>query len=342
MQQIADQLGVSKFAVSQALSGKPGVSDETRNRIIQAAAAQGYYSQRHTRGKARPVSLQEMEKKPPALKNTVIVLIPNVRYQLPESAFWGKIADGVIAGLADRGIGSMVVTEHNSDRFLHIINPASVLGLVGIGLVADQIVLEIRNAGIPFVLIDHEDSLILSDTIFMNNYDSVHRLTEYLIYLGHKSLKFVGNPGYSRSFFDRWLGFRTALEEMRLPVQEAGDRLLQIEDDREVEDILKSMYARKSMPTAFVCANDATALHVLRTLAELGIRVPEDVSVTGFDNTEEAARLSPPLSTVDVPKTGMGRRAVELLLRRIENPDKPFEKMLIHGEFINRQSIAPV
>ncbi|MFC5651914.1 LacI family DNA-binding transcriptional regulator [Paenibacillus solisilvae] len=343
MQQIADRVGVSKFAVSQALAGKHGVSEETREKIVQTASMLGYYSQRRVRLKPRQLPLQAVEQKGSGTKNTVIVLIPNVRYQNQESLYWGRIIDGVTMSLEEQGIGVMMVTEHNTDNFLSIINPQGILGLVGIGLISSRVLLDVRQAEIPFVLVDHEEELVPSDTVFMNNYDCMRRATAHLAALGHTAIRFVGNPRYSRSFYDRWMGFRSVLEEQGIPVPQDSDKLLAIDivnEYKSVTDTVRQIHASGKLPTAFACANDFLAFCVMNTLRELGVSIPEQISVTGFDNSEEGMQYVPSLSSVDVPKQAMGKRAVEMLLRRINHPNRPIEKTLLYGEFIVRNSIV--
>lgn len=343
MQQIAEQVGVSKFAVSQALSGKPGVADKTRTRIVQTAQELGYFWKAKYIKKAT-VSGSGLTGKPAAskTKNTVIILMPNVRFQSRESLYWGRIIDSVSASLAEREIGVMMVTENYSDRSLKSINPDGVLGLIGIGYIATQLLLEIRHLGIPFVLIDHEDPLIPSDTVFMNNYDCMRQLTSIIIETGHRDIRFVGNPRYSRSFHDRWLGYRITMEENRLSAADPEkDPLLQLGEHEYlvIYGEIDTLVSQKKLPSAFVCANDYLAYLVLKGLHSNGVSVPETVSVTGFDHTDEVSDPSlPALSTIHVPNAVMGRRAVEMLFARLENSDRAFEKTLIHGNLLLRES----
>lgn len=347
MQQIAEQVGISKFAVSQALSGKPGVAEETRIRIVQAANELGYFrkakliknisttgAELHGRSSTRTI------------KGTVIILMPHVRFQSRESLFWGRIIDGVAAALAEREVGVMMVTENYSERSLKSINPDGVLGLIGIGCIATNLLLEIRHTGIPVVLVDHEDVLVPSDTVFMNNYDCMRQFTSLIIQSGHQNMRFVGGPKYSRSFHDRWLGFRIASEEFKLPVGDPDqDVLLQLDEEAyiPVEAEIARLVAEDRLPSVFVCANDFLAYLVMQTLQKHNIRVPETVSVTGFDRTDEynASEL-PALATIQVPNEMMGRRAVDMLFSRLEEPLKPFEKTLINGEFVLRESFRKI
>jgi LacI family transcriptional regulator len=196
------------------------------------------------------------------------------------------------------------------------------------------------------VLIDHEDSLIPSDTIFANNVDSMSRLTNHLMGNGHSLLHFIGNIRYSRSFRDRWIGFRSVLEEHGLKSPQEDDGMLFLEgmDDGTFREEFRNWVLKrkrsKALPTALVCANDFIALTVSDVLKEEGLHIPEDISVTGFDNIEDASRGVPPLTTVHVPKEAMGRAAVEKLLARIQNPAAPLEKILIAADIVHRESMA--
>lgn len=343
MQKIADHLGVSKFVVSKSLSGKDGVNETTRERVIQAASQLGYFTQKnaYVQGVKRMPQVTGSDRN----KQSVLVLMPNIRSQTQDSLYWGKIVDGIAFSLDDEGLGMVIVSENRADNFVNILNPNGILGLIGVGQISTSLLLEVHRIGLPMVLIDHEDPLIPSDTIFANNVDSMARLTNHLMGIGHSNMHFIGNIGFSRSFRDRWIGFRSTMEEngIRLPLDEDASIFLKgVEEDLFQEDFKNWMNKRKktkAFPTALVCANDKTALAVSDILKEDGIRIPEDVSVTGFDNIEDATRGIPPLTTVHVPKEAMGRAAVEKLLSRIQSPSAPLEKILIAADIVHRDSV---
>ncbi|MBT2288674.1 LacI family DNA-binding transcriptional regulator [Paenibacillus albidus] len=344
MQKIADHLGVSKFVVSKSLSGKGGVNETTRERVIQAASQLGYFTQKNA-------YVQSIQRLPMAAdgnrnKQSVLVLMPNIRSQTQDSLYWGKIVDGIALALDNEGLGMVIVSEHRADNFVNILNPSGLLGLVGVGQISTSLLLEVHRIGLPMVLIDHEDPLIPSDTVFANNVDSMSRLSSHLIGMGHELLHFIGNTRFSRSFRDRWIGFHSALEESGKVPPVADDEMLLVEgmDDGSFRDEFKLWVAKrrkaKTMPTAMVCANDAIAMTVCHALKEEGVRIPEEISVTGFDNIEDASRNVPPLTTVHVPKEAMGRAAVEKLLSRIQSPAAPLEKILIAADIVHRDSVA--
>lgn len=345
MQQIADSLGVSKFVVSRALAGKEGVSDTTRERVIQMATQLGYFAQKNAYMKT--VHAEQLPKVSKQHRQSVLVLMPNIRFQTRESLYWGRILDGISARLEADGYGMVIVSEQSVDHFAHFLNPNGILGMIGVGEISTSLLLEVHRLGLPLVLVDHEDPLIPSDTLFANNFESVYRLTRHLIGIGHRRLAFIGSTGYSRSFYDRYLGFRSALE-----AEGMGDGLGSshnaallsvdgLQHEEAVEPVKRWLEDRKReerLPTALVCANDMIAIGAVQAVQSLGLRVPDEISVSGFDNIEDAARLTPPLTTVNVPKEALGKRAVERLLKRVEEKDEPTEKIMLACELLYRGS----
>ncbi|NQX48274.1 LacI family DNA-binding transcriptional regulator [Paenibacillus tritici] len=344
MQKIADHLGVSKFVVSKSLSGKGGVNETTRERVIQAASQLGYFTQKN----AYVQSIKHPQQSAGHDRNrqSVLVLMPNIRAQTQDSLYWGKIVDGIALALDQEGLGMVIISEHRTDNFVNILNPAGLLGLIGVGQISTSLLLEVHRTGLPMVLIDHEDPLIPSDTVFANNTDSMVRLTNHLMGIGHTEMHFIGNNLYSRSFRDRWIGFRSALEEKAMKTPAGDDEMLQLEGlddgtfDESFRQWMRGRIRANALPTALVCANDSTALIVCEVLRAEGLNIPQDISVTGFDNIEDATRGNPPLTTVHVPKEAMGRAAVEKLLNRIHNPSAPLEKILIAADIVHRDSVA--
>ncbi|UHA60216.1 LacI family DNA-binding transcriptional regulator [Metabacillus litoralis] len=222
IQQIADYLGISNFVVSRALSGKSGVKDETRDKVFQVASQLGYFTQKGINNSDIKKEVVEDS----IDNNSVLIVMPNIRSQLKESIYWGPIIKGISDTLENLNLGMVILTENNFKSLPRALNPEGFLGLIGVGEVGTQIILEVQNKGVPVVLIDHEDKLYPTDTVFSNNFDSSYLLANHLIGLGHRNIQFVGNINYSRSFFDRWLGFRTALEENDIAISNESFELI--------------------------------------------------------------------------------------------------------------------
>jgi LacI family transcriptional regulator len=338
MQQIADHAGVSKYAVSKALSGQSGVSEETRERIVKIAMQLGYFLQDHPQQGSR-ATLRKRQ------TNTIVVLMPNVRFQHRASPYWGRIIDGITQSVRARGLGMIIVTEHSSENLLQILNPNGLLGVIGVGMVPNPMLLEIHRLGIPFVLVDHEDPAIPSDCVFVDNLQATQRLTHYLIAQGHTHIQFIGDIQFSPSFNLRWQGFRMVLEESGMEWKQDPELLRDVGlnrrgDTKRIVRLARAMLAEQALPSAFVCANDGIAISTIHALHQLGLRVPDDVSVTGFDDIDDAIEIEPKLTTVRVDKEQMGARAVDMLLRRVEHAGAVQEKLLLAGTIVFRESVA--
>lgn len=352
MQQIADMVGLSKYAVSKALAGKEGVSDKTRERIIQAATQLGYFKQQKTakrageKGKQLPGGSQEEKLGPD--KQTVAVLMPNVRLQNMDSGFWGVVVNGIGQALSRQGLGMLILTDQTAEHFGTVLKPERLVGVIGVGEISTSMLLELQRLGLPFILTDHEDPLVPSDAVFASNIDSMATLTGHVLAMGHRSFWFLGDPKFSRSFTDRWMGFRKALEEQDLSVDCSWDRIPLSGTDRMgnirlLQDTMHNLAAQKQHPpTAWVCANDEVALAALEVLQDWNLAVPAQISVTGFDNIEESQRAVVPLTTVHVKKAQLGERAVAALFDRIREPDRPYEKISLACDLVVRSSTGGI
>lgn len=338
MQEIADRVGVSKYAVSKALSGKPGISTATREKIFEVASQLGYLEQKLIK------RAQNGNQKNADENKIVGILIPNIRSQNRESGYWGKVLEGVFKGLEANGIGSILITDDYPRNFHQVMRPEGLHGIIGIGLIDTSMLIELRNIGVPFVLVDHEDELVNSDSIFMNNYDIVRKQVKYIIGKGHTDIQFVGDWRFARSFADRWSGFKSVLEESGIPYQPHQD-LLRIQPTHAQTnlDIIASCFTtlkHTQLPTAFVFANDKIASLCLPQMQELDIRVPEDVSIIAFDNDADIVQEFPELSTVNAEKEALGIKAVDMFFRRLAHLDMPYEKILLQSDLIIRGSIS--
>ncbi|WP_059105590.1 LacI family DNA-binding transcriptional regulator [Shouchella shacheensis] len=332
MQLIAEAAGVSKFVVSKTLNGKPGVSEATRKKILFTAKQLGYTKSRE--------SMEEEQTEKDLREGYVLVVLPSPKYQNKNFDYWGVIFQGISDELYEKETGIVVVSSQN--RFSSQINTEGLLGIITVGHIKNETLLELTEYPVPIIMVDHEDTLIQADSIFMDNQDGILKMTNYLIGLGHRRLVFVGDIHHSPSFYERWQGFRQAMEKSD-PTFDSKKSLVQITYDNRFkttfkEEVEEWLRLQEELPTGFVCANDQIASSLMDFLQKRGILVPEDCSVTGFDNLGHD--LEPSLSSVQVLKEVFGKRAVDKLMWRLEHEDFPPEKVLISGEMIIRDSVA--
>ncbi len=174
------------------------------------------------------------------------------------------------------------------------------------------------------------------DAVISDNFYDSYLMTDRLVQLGHKKIGFIGSVTATSSIHDRFLGYIKCLMENGLEYRK----------DWTLEDRLPNGYSLtefafpEEMPTAFVCNCDETAFRVIGALQRREIRVPEDISVTGYDNYTVSDMCVPAITTVEVDLAEMAHAAVSLLLKRIENPQKQPSRYVIRGSIILKQSMA--
>lgn len=331
IQQIADMAGVSKFAVSRALSGKSGVSQQTREMILKVAGQLGYFKNNHPTTMAPPTGTKGLSG-----GGTVVVLFPNIQYQNHDSPYWGPIFDGISTHLGQLGCDIITLTEPSGEKVFSLLNPQAVLGIITLGRISTQILLEIKRLNIPVVMVDHLDPAYPTDAVFVDNLSSMRELMLRLVSKGYQSFQFVGDIHAVPSFQERWIAFRNVLEEYGI----ANDPHPVLTGPESGEHLWKHLprVLDEVNPDVFVCVNDITAIEMIEGLRQKGRTVPDDCAVTGFDNTHPVDKAGLGITTVNVDKAWMGRRAVEKLLWRIENRHATREKTLIAAEVIMRNS----
>jgi len=327
IQSIADYTGLSKFAVSRGLAGKSGVSPQTREVILRAAGQLGYFKD----SQAAPVSAELMDTESHSWSGTILVLFPNVRYQNTDSLYWGPIFNGISTRLNQKGINILTLTEPTDDSMFSLLNPEAIMGIITVGSISTSVLLDIKRLGIPVVMVDHYDPNFHCDSIFTDNLSSMREIMNHVITKGYKSYQFLGNIRDAQSFYERFLGFRSALEDNDIELKQIP--ALMGPEIETFHETFKAAIEEHGLPEVFVCANDIFASFALDTLKNIGMYIPETLVFTGFDNTHPQI---PFLATVNVDKELLGKRAVDQMLWRILNATTSYEKTLIQAEIIFR------
>jgi DNA-binding LacI/PurR family transcriptional regulator len=192
---------------------------------------------------------------------------------------------------------------------------------------------------VPIVLLNNQHQDDFAYSVRIDNIHGMRLATEHLLELGHRQVAYVGDRFGLHSDDERFAGYREALNARRIPVNDA----LVVRGDGKADGAANSLdrlLKSRSRPTAVACYNDMTALGLMHHAEELGISVPGELSVTGFDDIPFAAFTRPSLTTVRQPRRDMGRRAMRLLFALLDG--EPAEKTsVINGELIVRGSGAP-
>lgn len=304
MRDIAVKVGVSTVTVSKALTDREGVSNEMRGVIKKVAEEMGYH--------------YSIAKKPfqEGRSYNIGVLVEShyVGNIATASSFYLKMYHSVVLQLSKFHYSVIleVITPEmfSSMQMPNILTEKKVDGIIVLGKIKESYLKPVRNFGVPVTYLDFYDNNMQVPSVIPDNVYGAYVLANYLIKMGHKKLAFVGTVTATPSILDRFLGFyRSILEHhLTVPTQyvipDRGEDGLNIEIKLPLED----------MPTAFACNCDETAYILMEKLQAAGFKIPEDISVVGFDNYAFASYAAPKLTTIEVDMDEMARQAVEILI----------------------------
>lgn len=329
MQDIADRLNISKNSVSQALSGKPGVSEETR-RLVQLTADELGYDYPKSR-KAKPAEQN-------APKNIALIASD---YAFSFKSFFGEIYLSVEKEVRERGMNLFIESidreAKESLTLPALLSTHNIDGILILSHISTDYILKILDTGIPTVLIDHHEPWLQADSILTNNRFGAFTAVEHLIKLGHRDIAYIGDVEFSPSYQERLEGYLLALNKYGITPNEDFMFKTAHEDQDELTDFFEGLERK---PTAWFCVNDGHGFLILSLLQQKGFKVPDDVSICSFDNGQLSQISTPKITTVDIDLKYFGKKAVEQLCWRIENRDDPIHEILLPTKLLIRESTA--
>ncbi|MCM1253813.1 MAG: LacI family DNA-binding transcriptional regulator [Clostridium sp.] len=330
---IAQRAGVSVVTVSKALSGQKGVSEEMRAKIKAIADEMGY----------TPVHALQGEKS----KLYTIGVITFDRYFKQIASFYWKMYQELTTQAAGQNCFPMLEVVANSDEE-HLIQPklltsGLVDGIIVIGKPKKEYLKMLyQNRKVPMVFLDFYDDEVVVDSVISASYYGMYRMTEYLIKNGHTNIAFVGTLMYTESITDRYFGYCKAL--MEHGIEKRPEWVI---DDRDYVDGVIGMdykfsFSEDAVPTAFVCNNDVTAYALMKQLEEKGYRVPEDISLVGYDDYLLPEYGDSCITTYSVDMGAMTKVALTYIVKRIENFEMSAYVHVVSGKLIERSSVKKI
>lgn len=317
---IANQLGVSTVTVHKALKGQSGVSPALRDRINALADELGYERPRQASESLNFIHIIQKD----------FLLSANEQYYTVIYYYLSRECAKIGATLHFVVHDTLSATLANLKSILHDtpINGIFIAGQIERGLLA-----EIAKYKLPVVCIDFFSSDYPFNYIYVDNYYAGYTLTKYLIGRGHKRICFVGDIKFSNAIADRYFGYLRALNRFNI-----GEHIHINENIERSYSALKLDF--DEMPTAFICHCDRAASVLYKLLEKQGCRIPEDVSVIGFDNTEICSVLSPRLTSFGVDKEALASNAFQLMQKAIGKSEGPgLNYIKLNLDLFERESV---
>lgn len=333
LREVAEMAGVSIGTASQALNNRPNVSPETRARVVDAAVTLGYQKVSHNNHVEHTVS--------------VIGMLVKHDYgrEVSVNPFYSHVERGVESECRKRNIGLMysaIEVDHQNRPIIwpSMINEQRIDGLLFIGTFIEDTIDHIqRRTNLPIVLIDSYAKNLPFDSVLIDNVMGATSATTLLVELGHKHIGLTGsNPESPPGVFERRSTYQNTLRKAGIQFEYIEDCGLSRE---EAYQATKKLLQRCPHITAIFSINDDSAIGAMNAIRDMGLSVPDDISVIGFDNIDVAKEVAPALSTVHVYKSWLGILGVRNLVDRIQNPDQPRIKTTVTTHLIVRDSTGP-
>jgi DNA-binding LacI/PurR family transcriptional regulator len=346
---LAQAAGVSIATVSRVLNHQGNINEQLRLRVLQAASDLGYFK---TAKAARLLATRGDRRS--ALKEIGFILTYDQEKEGPLSSFWAHMLQGaeIEARQSEMHITYYGISPHLSPyELLAQIHAMQLDGLLLVGPTRPEIVQAVQQAALPFVLVDNYQRIPGQqiDAVLSNNFEGCKEITSYLIKEGHRQIAFLGGytaqppapPNHIYTFESRLEGYLAALHSAGLPIDDALIMHCNVNSRQHVAAACARLLATNATVSALVCVNDPTAAWALRALREQGYTIPDDISVVGFDDTEIAIHLTPPLTTMHVHQEEMGTQGVRTLIKRITHPQQVGLATILNVDLVLRDSVRP-
>ena len=327
---IAAILNVSTVTVSKALADQKGVSEEMRERIKALAQEMGYKS-------PSSVKLAKTRK-----SYNVGVIISERYFDWHDSFYWQMYQEVATKAVSKECFTMLEMLSQQSERELlmpKLLTEDKVDGLIIIGVLKqDYLDMLMQNIKVPFMCLDFYDKGHECDAVITDNYYGMYKLTNYLFDMGHEDIAYVGTLLYTNSITDRYFGYCKALLEHGKAVRKDW-----IIDDRDMEtgDQGKDFpfVLPEEMPSAFVCNCDLTAGVLIGFLEKKGYRVPEDISVVGFDNYILPGICDLGITTYEVDIKEMVRKTINTLIKKMSGEHYKRGINVVEGHMVIKESV---
>jgi DNA-binding LacI/PurR family transcriptional regulator len=331
---VAKACNVSPMTVSHVLNGKAGeVSEETRERVLKVVREMGY----------RPAARKQTSAERKICTLGIVAGIPGDTLMLP--GYYTEILTSLLraADHAEQNVtlftNSLLHTD--STRSLRVYCDGRCDGLVVIApAIGSPLVKALEERGFPLVIVGDTGDSRTTSCVDLDNRAEAYAIVEYLARKGHRRIGYRGGPEWVRSANERYEGYLEAMAANGLDVTSdlcvphaVAESLLY------AAEVEKLRLPKERRATALFCWNDNACGHVVRALQDGGQRIPEDVSVVGFDDHPTMSTLDPPITTVRQPYAEIGERAIHNLLERIRQPSLPPRREFLKASLAERRSV---
>lgn len=333
LKDVAELAGVSAATVSYVLSGKRTISEETKARVLEAIERLDYVPDLTARG----LSMRDSK-----LIGVVVPQTEPGERLMFQNSFYSEVLGSIEYYARQKGYHILISATDANESYLTLAKQRNLDGIIVIGMYPDEFYHEMKKTQIPIVLIDSYCNDHYYHNIRIDDAYGSYLAARHLLEKGHRDIAFfAGQMKENGVMKKRLLGYQQALDEFHVEFRDEYVFEGQIDYQSGVELAGKLTEIAPGV-TAIVAAADILAIGAVKGLYEAGKTVPEDYSVVGFDDLEISQYLTPGLTTVKQQISLKGQKAVELLLKHIENPSLPKQEEILPLELVERGSVKKI
>lgn len=328
IKELARLANVSKSTVSKALNNRPDIGEETKQKILKIAREHNFTPNAIAKGLSTSVT------------ENIGIIFRREERSLSGNPFYSRVLEGIeeAALTTDYNLLLHLVPDTYED-LPDIVRKRQVDGLLLIGTHNPAFVECIRNAAIPMVAVDPGDIVEGCHHVLIDNEKGAYLAAQYLIKCGHRRIGFIGGELKRRSFQLRLDGYKRALTENGIPIRE---ELIECGKMEEGPFMAKNLMRLPEIPTAIFASHDIKAIQACKVINEMGLNVPKDVSVIGFDNIDLSLMVTPNISTIHVRKKKLGSIALQMLQEIMSGKVRAPLDSLVPVKLIERDSVRRI
>jgi DNA-binding LacI/PurR family transcriptional regulator len=324
---VAEKVGVSIATVSKVINNTGRISEKTRKKVLLA--------------------MEEIQYQPSVVAsaltgkhtNTIGLLIPDIA-----NAFFAELARSVEDRGHELGFSVVMCNTDNEPKkeaqYLKWLQQKSVDGIIlGTGIQNESTLNQLIEQKIPTALIARDIPSLAVDTVVVDDFTGGYQATSHLIGLGHTEIAFIVSDLTNLSEEERYRGYLHALQEAGIAPKEEY-KFINNSTIEDAKQAMQNILKRKERPTAVFALNDLLAIGTIQGAKACGLKVPDDLSVVGFDDTVLATINEPPLTTIAQPIHDMGRQVIDLLSQEIKGKKKGKRRVVVSSKLVIRKSTA--
>lgn len=329
MADIAKALNVSTVTISKALSDKKGVSEEMREKIKNLAKEMGYKQ------------LSDFTDSTEKQDNNIGVLVSE-RYLEKYTSFYWELYQNIATQASKKDCFTLfeVLSIEDEKKLVYpkLLREKKVDGLILLGRTQAEYTAMMREEkNIPILFLDFYDEHSEADSVISDSYYGMYLVTNYLFQMGHKEIAFVGTPLATSSITDRYFGYLKSMLEHGVKVKDEW-----IIHDREIYCGEVDFTLPQDLPTALVCNCDFVANIVIEKLKERGLRVPDDISIAGFDNYLYPGLCDTGITTYEVDVKEMAKVSLNTILKKIRKENYRTGIRIVEGRLVIKDSVKKI